>query len=212
VTLAGNASTYVQRPAPAGKGRWLAALVGVALLAGIAGRWLSGSGRSQPATQASPVATPVVPSGASTAGALPKLVTLKIAASPSDTEILLDGAKLDENPFTGQFPKDKALHRLEARSFGRVTEARMIRLDQDLDLLLALQIDKPNQYKPGSAPAASAGAKASAKPAQDPPAPVSSASAMPASTPAVSAPAVSAPAVSAPAAPSPADSTVDARR
>jgi serine/threonine-protein kinase len=218
VTLAGNASTYVQRAAPAGKGRWVAALVGVALVAGVAGRWLSGSGRSSPVTQASPVATPIVPSGARTAGAPPKLMTLKIAASPPDTEILLDGAKLDENPFTAQFPRDKALHRLELRSFGRVSEARMIRLDQDLDLLIALQVDRANQHKPSAAPVGSAGAKSSTKPTPDPAAPLGSASATPESAaPAVSAPATAAaPAVSAPTSPAPAapssESTGDARR
>ena len=86
-------------------------------------------------------------------------MTVKIAASPPDSEILLDGAKLDTNPFTGQFPKDTALHRLELRCVGRVTEARMIRLDQDLDLLIALPIDKASQVRSGSAAAAAAWAK-----------------------------------------------------
>src|SRR6185369_17110091 len=93
------------------------------------------------------------------AGAQPKPITVKIAASPPDSEILLDGAKLDTNPFTGQFAKDTALHRLELRCVGRVTEARMIRLDQDLDLLIALPIDKASQVRSGSAAAAAAWAK-----------------------------------------------------
>src|SRR5205807_7791722 len=83
----------------------------------------------------------------SDSGAATKLVTVKIAASPADAEILLDGAKLDGNPFAGQFPKDPALHRLEVRSLGRRTEARMISLDQNLDLLIALEPDATRPSK-----------------------------------------------------------------
>jgi len=158
-TLTGNASTYVLPSASTNKPKWIAALVGVALLAGVAGRWLSGS--EPPAQGASSSAAAAQgpnpePRGAAAA---PKLVTVKIAASPPDSEILLDGAKLDTNPFTGQFAKDTALHRLELRCVGRVTEARMIRLDQDLDLLIALPIDKASQVRSGSGAAAAAWAK-----------------------------------------------------
>jgi hypothetical protein len=128
----------------------------VAALAGVGGWWLSSADRSPtgaPSAIATPGSTPVVANP--TTLAPQKLVTLKIAASPPDTEILLDGAKLDGNPFTGQFPKDPALRRLELRCFGRVTEARMIRLDQDLDLLIALQVDRsPASRGPAGAPAA----------------------------------------------------------
>jgi serine/threonine-protein kinase len=143
VTLTGNASTYVASPPPAGKGRWIAALVAVAALAGGGGWWLN-TGRPPAAStiSAAPSKAGMPGSSAPSANPAQKLITLKVAASPSDTEILLDGAKLDGNPFTGQFPKDPALRRLELRCFGRVTEARLIRLDQDLDLLIALQTDK----------------------------------------------------------------------
>jgi hypothetical protein len=158
VTLTGNASSFVPLASPASKGRWIAALVGVAVLAGIAGRLLSGSSHAPDgATVGSSSAAPSPPGAAEQKAAdLPgtsKLVTVKIAASPADTEILLDGAKLDGNPFVGQFPKDPALHRLELRCLGRRTEARMINLDQDLDLLIALEpdISRPSR---GPAPAA----------------------------------------------------------
>jgi hypothetical protein len=138
-------------------------LVDVSLLAGVAGRWLSNSERPSSVALPSAAATPSPTVEARSAGAQPKLVTVKIAASPADTEILLDGAKLDTNPFLGQFPKDAALHRLELRSIGRITEARMIRLDQDLDLLIALPIDKANPLKNGGAPAAGAWLKPGSK-------------------------------------------------
>jgi len=150
-TLTGNAATYVLPPTPANKGKWIAALVGVAALAGVAGRWLSSSERAPAAAPPSAVAAPQPSPELRAAPTAGKSVTLKIAASPPDTEILLDGAKLDTNPFIGQFPKDATLHRLELRCFGRVTEARMIRLDQDLDLLIALPIDKSVPLKGGAA-------------------------------------------------------------
>lgn len=155
VTLTGNASSFLPVSGPATKGKWLAALVAVALVAGVTGRLLSGSSRlPEPSTISSASAAPGSPGLAQQQkvpdGEAPsKLVTVKISATPADAEILLDGAKLDGNPFAGQFPKDPALHRLELRCLGRRTEARMINLDQDLDLLIALEPDRP---RPGRGP------------------------------------------------------------
>jgi len=181
-TLTGNASTYVLPPAAAHKNKWLAALVGVALLAGVAGRWLSGSESPPQAASPNTVAAQIANGTPPGVGASTKLVTLKISASPPDTEILLDGAKLEGNPFTGQFSKDAGLRRLELRSTGRVTEARMIRLDQDLDLLIALPIDKANPLKPRAMPvAAGVLARPSNQRLQEP---VAAAAPMPAPAPA----------------------------
>ena len=172
VTLTANASTYVAQPPTTSKAKWVAALVAVAALAGVAGRWLSSSDRPTPVV---PGAISAQGTGAPAAGMLgspsaQKLVTVKIAASPPDTEILLDGAKLEGNPFTGQFPKDAALRRLELRCIGRVTEARMIRMDQDLDLLIALRVDKapPSVRGPAVAPAVAAGKAGSKRSASEP--------------------------------------------
>ena len=151
VTLTGNASSYVLPPAPTSKGKWAAALLGVAVAAGVAGRLLKSSDPAPPGTLPSTAAAESANSGQHLGARTPRLVTVKIAASPTDTEILLDGATLEGNPFTGQFPKDAALHRLELRSVGRVSEARMIRLDQDLDLLIALPVDRPNPLRPSAA-------------------------------------------------------------
>jgi eukaryotic-like serine/threonine-protein kinase len=178
-TLTGNASTYVLPPVSATRSKWIAALVGVAVLAGVAGSWLSGSERPQPAALANTAAGQVANAAPPTPSTRPALVTLKIAASPPDTEILLDGAKLEGNPFTGQFSKDASLRRLELRSVGRITEARMIRLDQDLDLLISLPIDKAHPLKAAGAPAAALLAKPSNKRAQDSLAPVAPAAATP---------------------------------
>jgi hypothetical protein len=70
---------------------------------------------------------------------------LRVAVTPSNAEVLLDGAKLDGNPFVGVFPKDSALHRLELRCGGRNTQARMINLDRDQDLAFDLE---PADSKP----------------------------------------------------------------
>jgi len=163
-TFTGNASSYVLPSAPSNKGRWIAALVGVAAVAGIAGRWLSTSDRPAPAALPSAAAAPPLASPEARNLSSPaKLVTVKIAASPSDTEMLLDGAKLDTNPFVGQFPKDAALHRLELRCIGRIPEARMIRLDQDLDLLIALPVDKSTPLKAGPVPVSGTWARSAGK-------------------------------------------------
>ena len=168
VTLTGNASSYVLPPAPTSKGKWAAALLGVAVAAGVAGRLMRSSDQAPPVTLPSTVAAESANSGQHSAARTPRLVTLKIAASPPDTEILLDGAALEGNPFTGQFPKDAALHRLELRSVGRVTEARMIRLDQDLDLLIALPVDRTNPLRPSAATAVNARPSPASKHTSDP--------------------------------------------
>jgi serine/threonine protein kinase len=155
VTLTGNASSFVPISPPPSKGKWIAALVGVAVLAGVLGRWLSTSNSSPDGATGATSATPGPGGGPQKAGdgrGSASFITVKIAASPADTEILLDGAKLEGNPFTGQFPKDPALHRLELRCLGRRTEARMINLDQDLDLLIALEPDSGRPSR-NSAPA-----------------------------------------------------------
>jgi serine/threonine protein kinase len=164
VTLTGNASSFVPLQPPPSKGKWIAALVAVAVLAGVLGRWLSASHPTPDGgTTGSSSATPNQPGGGQKVGdnrGSAALVTVKIAASPADTEILLDGAKLEGNPFSGQFPKDPALHRLELRCLGRRTEARMINLDQDLDLLIALE---PDSTRPGRSIAPAGGAAAGGK-------------------------------------------------
>jgi hypothetical protein len=68
----------------------------------------------------------------------PALVTLQLSAEPTSAELILDGAKLEGNPFSGQLPRDASLHRLEVRAPGRKSEARMVRLDQDLTLHVEL--------------------------------------------------------------------------
>ena len=78
------------------------------------------------------------PKGAYYATPASALVKLQLSAEPPGAQLFLDGAKLEGNPFTGQLPRDAAMHRFEARAPGRKSEARMVRLDQDLELRLEL--------------------------------------------------------------------------
>jgi serine/threonine-protein kinase len=166
VTLTANASYVSQHPPPPGKGKWIAALVGVAALAGVAGRWFSDSAQQAKATGSALAAASAAAQRVNEPAKPQVLITLKVSATPADSEIFLDGARLDGNPFSGQFPKDLALRRLEVRCLGRATEARMVRFDQDLDLLVALQVDKAVPIVRGASATAIAG-KATAKRAGD---------------------------------------------
>jgi eukaryotic-like serine/threonine-protein kinase len=125
---------------PAGRGKMFAAALAVALLAGVAGAFITrvtphSALSATPPRPAQPAESRAAPSGPESE----TLVTLRLSAEPANAELVLDGAKLDGNPFQGQLAKDGALHRLEVRAPGRRSEARMIRLDQDLKLSVELR-------------------------------------------------------------------------
>jgi len=125
----------------AGRLKWLVALASLTALALVA---LTLRSRSPAAPTAQKFeAAPAAPASRPGTEQAAALVRLRVTVNPSDAEILLDGAKLDGNPFAGQFPKDQSSHRLEARADGRVPEARIVKLDQDLDLLIALTPASP---------------------------------------------------------------------
>lgn len=123
-------------PRASGRLKWLVLLTGVAAL-GLVALTLRPRPALPPTAQTVDSA-PAALGSASAAAQAAELVKLRVTVNPSDAEILLDGAKLDGNPFAGQFSKDQSSHRLEARADGRISEARIIKLDQDLDLLIAL--------------------------------------------------------------------------
>jgi serine/threonine protein kinase len=138
----GTASGLGSTPVPAlGRGKLFVAAAAVALLAGGTGAFIT---RLRPTTTAAPNAVAAGPSPSSFADrsgpATPTsaLVKLQLSALPANAELLLDGAKLEANPFTGEMPQDSALHRFEARAPGRRTEARMVRFDHDLTLHVEL--------------------------------------------------------------------------
>jgi len=137
------------------------------LLAGAAGAFMM---RLRPAATAAEggttTALPSVSNGRPEPASAQALVKLNISAEPPSAELILDGAKLEGNPFMGQLPKDAAMHRLEVRAPGRKTEARMVRLDQDLALHVELPLPSTS-----AAAASAAAAKAAARQGSTPGAP-----------------------------------------
>lgn len=153
--MTGHTGSVVQ--APVHRGKLFGAALAVALLAGGAGAFVTRLGPSAPppnapsAAEAKPAAAVLKPAPGA------QLVNLRISTDPTYAELFLDGAKLEGNPFVGQLAKDSALHRLEAKAPGRRNEARMVRLDQDINLLLTLQ---PENAKTPAAPVVAAPAVA----------------------------------------------------
>jgi eukaryotic-like serine/threonine-protein kinase len=130
-----------QAAPPLGRGKLFVAAAALALLAGTAGAFLM---RARPGSE---VRAPSAVADArsvsrqpATATPVQALVKLELSAEPASAELVLDGAKLESNPFSGQLPRDAALHRLEVRAPGHKTEARMVRLDQDLSLRIQLLV------------------------------------------------------------------------
>ena len=157
-TSSGTSSTHA---APVGRGKMFVAAAGLALLAGIAGAFIT---RLRPAVEqegpaGSVVAVQALPASAPAPAASQDLIKLQLSADPPYAEIVLDGAKLEGNPFSGQLAKDGVLHRLEVRAPGRRTEARIVRFEQDLTLHITLVL---------AAPAASSSAAAATTPTGKP--------------------------------------------
>jgi serine/threonine-protein kinase len=150
-----SSGTSPTNASPVGRGKLFAAAAVVALLAGGAGAFVM---RLSPAGVA-PVGSAKVAgsSFSATPNAAPgkALVKLQISADPDDAELVLDGAKLESNPFLAQVEKDDTLHRLEVRAPRHRSEARMVRLDQDLTLhvTLGLSTSAPSPAAPPAAPA-----------------------------------------------------------
>jgi hypothetical protein len=136
-TVFGGTSTgSVPAQAPKNRIKLVGAGAVIALLAGGLGAFatrLEPRNAAPTAASASSVRAPSVETVAEK-----QLVRLEISTEPAEAELSLDGAKLEGNPFSGNLPRDGSLHRLEARASGHRSEARMIHLDQDLSLHLAL--------------------------------------------------------------------------
>jgi eukaryotic-like serine/threonine-protein kinase len=163
VTSPGTGSGMSTPPA-VGRGKLLAAGAAVALVAGVAGAFLT---RSEPATapttSTAPQPSAVQASAPGISAPAAARVWLRLSAEPEGAEILLDGAKLEGNPFAGQLAKDSVLHRLEIRAPGRRSDVRMIHLDTDLQL----HVELPYAAAPAAAAAVSA-PQAAASPAAKP--------------------------------------------
>ena len=77
---------------------------------------------AQRAVSQQPV-TPAIPS--------PRLVVLKIAATPPGAKLFVDDTELGSNPATVRLPRDEAAHRVSARATGYETKSQLVTFDSD---------------------------------------------------------------------------------
>jgi eukaryotic-like serine/threonine-protein kinase len=147
-----SSGTIPTQAAPLGRGKLFMAAAAVALLAGAAGAFIMRLRPSgEPVTTVSAVAQPSANQQGGASAPATALVRLQLSADPPAAELILDGAKLEGNPFSGQLPRDATMHRLEVRAPGRKSEARMVRLDQDLTLHVELAVASNAAPASGSA-------------------------------------------------------------
>lgn len=146
--------------ASAGRNRILLAAAVVAVVATVVIQVLRGGGSSPQAAAgasssgtASAPAPPAEPAGA---------VSVAISAAPAEARIFLDDTALSTNPFKGTLPRSAQARKLRVVADGFVTEERLITLDRDLQLELALKPGAPLAASGTAAAAASAAANAQA--------------------------------------------------
>ncbi|WP_437756405.1 serine/threonine protein kinase [Sorangium sp. So ce1389] len=84
----------------------------------------------------------------------PATVSVRIAASPRDAALFLDGQPLATNPFRAQVEKSAAAREVRAEAPGYTSARVEIVLDKDVDVDLGLQQEKRDTLpRPGPAPA-----------------------------------------------------------
>jgi eukaryotic-like serine/threonine-protein kinase len=115
---------------------------------------------SEAAAPAVPVVEPL-PVAASAAPATPRgeYVELSLSATPPQAHFILDGARLEGNPFLGRFPRDDAYHQLRVFAPGCVPRYEALRFDRDVKRQLVLQRSIPAAPRtaPGFTPPRDAG-------------------------------------------------------
>ncbi|HSN97230.1 MAG TPA: serine/threonine-protein kinase, partial [Candidatus Nanopelagicales bacterium] len=126
------------RPSPRAWLPWVA-LIGVAAIGGAA--LLLGQPAAPGADPAGAQGTPPAPS--------PSGVDITLRFTPPHATVILDGARVEGNPFRGRFPRDGSAHQLEVRADGFRADRRVLAFDRDHDIT----IDLPRDGAPGSAPA-----------------------------------------------------------
>jgi serine/threonine protein kinase len=65
-------------------------------------------------------------------------VKVSLRAEPVGAQLYLDGKRLAANPFIGALPSDQRDHELRAEAQGFTTATRTLRLDADVDVMVAL--------------------------------------------------------------------------
>jgi eukaryotic-like serine/threonine-protein kinase len=108
----------------------------------------------QPLPDAQPADTAAAqpaPAPSLTAAAAPAEITLEISAVPANASIFLDGAQL-KNPFSGKVKSDSELHILRVSAPGMQTQEKVVPLDGDKMLHVAL-LPAPTQPFQANVPA-----------------------------------------------------------
>ncbi len=111
-------------------------VVGVALAALATGFQLLRGGGAAAGTEAAPSSSPVA---AGTAPASAGTIDVSISADPPQARVLLDDVPLSGNPFHGAMARSPLARRLRVTAPGFATEERLVTLDRDLNIELALK-------------------------------------------------------------------------
>lgn len=111
-------------------GRWIVVL-GVVAVAAIVGVLL--------ARRTGGDATTAVTSATATAAPAEAMINVSIAADPAETRVFLDDVALATNPFHGAMLRSTLARRLRVSAPGFATEERLVTLDRDLNLEMALK-------------------------------------------------------------------------
>jgi serine/threonine-protein kinase len=86
-----------------------------------------------------PAAAPAAPSAVAPITVAPARVTLRVTAFPATAKLYLGGELLPSNPLSQSFARDPArTMMLVAEAAGHERETRVVRLDQDWDIVLTL--------------------------------------------------------------------------
>jgi hypothetical protein len=148
----GNAEVAARLPR---RPRWTALAAAVAVAGVGLGLLGFGASRTRPAAvEARQDGEAAVPALASRSGEEPppsvperavgaasadgKRVHVRLAATPASAVLYLDGARLDANPFEGEYPSDTASHTVRAEAPGYVASAAGIVLEGDVKLVIPL--------------------------------------------------------------------------
>lgn len=126
----------------------LGAMAGVVALSAGLGIWQATSSSSASVPAPVPSSTPA---GAAKDSAT---VQLSVAASPAHAQLYLDNTLLPTNPFRGPVMKDQAMHSLRAEAVGFAPASVSIRLDRDVENMLALSSLPPRPEPALANPAA----------------------------------------------------------
>jgi hypothetical protein len=141
----------VVRPPMSSVGRPLALVgLGIVVLVGLVVGLRMSSSSPIEATDTEASATPAA-----------SLVQVEIFARPKDATIYVDGAKVDQNPFSAKFPTDGTAHRIRVEAAGFETHEEMVTFASDVKRDIVLS-KSPEPTAPSAAPSASSSAEPAA--------------------------------------------------